>query len=46
MTTMNSTLFRLKETISDLPISNDFVAGYDLDWDQKYRNLPYIGIVQ
>lgn len=23
-----------------------FVVGYGLDYDQKYRNLPYIGIVQ
>ena len=22
-----------------------FVVGYGLDYDQKYRNLPYIGIV-
>ena len=27
-------------------IGNDFVVGYGLDWDQKYRNLPYIGIVR
>ena len=23
-----------------------FVVGYGLDYDQKYRNLPYIGIVK
>ena len=23
-----------------------FVVGYGLDYDQKYRNLPYIGIVE
>ncbi|HJJ88959.1 MAG TPA: hypoxanthine phosphoribosyltransferase [Methanocorpusculum sp.] len=27
-------------------IGNDFVVGYGLDLDQKYRNLPYIGIVR
>ncbi|MDR0438624.1 MAG: hypoxanthine phosphoribosyltransferase [Methanocalculaceae archaeon] len=27
-------------------IGDDFVVGYGLDWDQKYRNLPYIGIVR
>jgi hypoxanthine phosphoribosyltransferase len=27
-------------------IGNDFVVGYGLDWNQKYRNLPYIGIVR
>lgn len=28
-------------TIDDL-----FVVGYGLDYDQKYRNLPYIGVVE
>ena len=23
-----------------------FVVGYGLDYDQKYRNLPYIGVVE
>lgn len=27
-------------------IGNDFVVGYGLDWDQKYRNLPYIGVIR
>lgn len=27
-------------------IPNEFVVGYGLDYDQKYRNLPYIGIVE
>ncbi|HJJ46635.1 MAG TPA: hypoxanthine phosphoribosyltransferase [Methanocorpusculum sp.] len=27
-------------------IGNDFVVGYGLDIDQKFRNLPFIGIVQ
>ena len=26
-------------------IPDEFVVGYGLDYDQKYRNLPYIGIV-
>ena len=26
-------------------IPNKFVVGYGMDYDQKYRNLPYIGIV-
>ena len=27
-------------------IPNEFVVGYGLDYDQKYRNLPYIGVVE
>ena len=27
-------------------IPNEFVVGYGLDYDQKYRNLPYIGVVK
>ena len=27
-------------------IPDEFVVGYGLDYDQKYRNLPYIGIVR
>lgn len=27
-------------------IPDEFVVGYGLDYDQKYRNLPYIGVVQ
>ena len=28
-----------------LQIPDEFVVGYGLDYGQKYRNLPYIGIV-
>ncbi|MBR2047392.1 MAG: hypoxanthine phosphoribosyltransferase [Oscillospiraceae bacterium] len=27
-------------------IPNEFVVGYGLDFDEKYRNLPYIGILK
>ena len=27
-------------------IPDEFVVGYGLDYDQKYRNLPYIGVVE
>ncbi len=27
-------------------IPDEFVIGYGLDYDQKYRNLPYIGVME
>ncbi len=27
-------------------IENEFVIGYGLDYDERYRNLPYIGILK
>lgn len=27
-------------------IPNAFVIGYGLDFDEKYRNLPYVGILK
>ena len=27
-------------------IPDEFVVGYGLDYDQHYRNLPYIGVVK
>jgi len=27
-------------------VPDKFVIGYGLDYDQKYRNLPYIGVVE
>ena len=27
-------------------IPDEFVVGYGLDYDQKYRNLPYVGVVE
>ena len=32
-------------TYSGFVIEDLFVVGYGLDYDQKYRNLPYIGVV-
>ena len=41
---------RLKEDINveyvAFSIPNEFVVGYGLDYAEKYRNLPYIGIVK
>lgn len=27
-------------------IENEFVIGYGLDYDERYRNLPYIGVLK
>ena len=27
-------------------IPDEFVVGYGLDYAQRYRNLPYIGVVE
>jgi len=40
---------RVKEVHVDYTcfnIPDEFVVGYGLDYDQKYRNLPYIGFVE
>lgn len=38
-----------KEVVVDytcFSIPDEFVVGFGLDYDQKYRNLPYIGVVE
>ena len=31
---------------SGFSIPDEFVVGYGLDYDEKYRNLPYIGVLK
>ena len=26
-------------------VPDEFIVGYGLDYDQKYRNLPYVGVI-
>lgn len=35
----------VKVDYTGFQIPDEFVVGYGLDYDQRYRNLPYIGIV-
>lgn len=40
---------RLKDIKADyvgFEIPNEFVVGFGLDYDQKFRNLPYVGILK
>lgn len=35
----------IKADYSCFDVPDEFVIGYGLDYDQKYRNLPYVGIL-
>ena len=35
---------KVKYTCFTVP--DEFIVGYGLDYDQKYRNLPYIGVIE
>lgn len=39
----------VKDIVPDfvgLEVPDEFVVGYGLDYEQKYRNLPYIGVLK
>ena len=36
----------VKVDYTGFEIPDEFVVGYGLDYAQKYRNLPYIGVVE
>ena len=36
----------LKADYTGFVIPNEFVVGYGLDFNEKYRNLPYIGVLK
>lgn len=36
----------LKADIVGFEIPNEFVVGYGLDYEEHYRNLPYIGVLK
>src|SRR5699024_9672228 len=37
---------KIKADIIGFEVPNAFVVGYGLDYDEKYRNLPYIGVLK
>lgn len=36
----------LKADYSGFEVGNEFVVGYGLDYAERYRNLPYIGVLK
>ncbi len=36
----------VKVDYTGFEIPDEFVVGFGMDYDQKYRNLPYIGVVE
>jgi hypoxanthine phosphoribosyltransferase len=42
----NAFKFNYKIDYIGMNIGNDFIVGYGLDYNEKYRNLPYIGILK
>lgn len=36
----------LKADLTGFIIPNEFVVGFGLDYEEKYRNLPYIGVLK
>jgi hypoxanthine phosphoribosyltransferase len=36
----------VKVDYTGFEIPDEFVVGYGLDYDQRYRNLPYIGVIE
>ena len=39
-------MMALVSIVVGFTIPNAFVVGYGLDYDEHYRNLPYIGILK
>lgn len=42
----NHRIINLKPDYSGFTIPDEFVVGYGLDYAEKYRNLPYIGVLK
>ena len=37
---------KVKAKYTGFAIPNEFVVGYGLDYNEKYRNLPYVGVLR
>ena len=40
------TLVKIQIDYLGFTIPDKFVIGYGLDWEEKYRNLPYVGYLE
>jgi hypoxanthine phosphoribosyltransferase len=38
-------LFELDVAYTGFVLPNEFVVGYGLDYDERYRNLPFVGVL-
>lgn len=38
--------FEIEADYVGFTVPNEFVVGYGLDYNQKYRNLPYVGVLK
>lgn len=36
----------IKVDYTAFEVENKFIVGYGLDYEDKYRNLPYVGYVE
>ena len=36
----------IKADYSGTVVPDEFIVGYGLDYDEKYRNLPFVGILK
>ena len=36
----------MKADYTGFSIPNEFVVGYGLDYNERYRNLPYVGVLK
>ena len=39
-------LYEYKIDYIAMPIGNEFIVGYGIDYAEHYRNLPFIGILK
>lgn len=48
-TLLNKRVPKVENIVADykcFDVNNEFVVGYGLDYAQKYRNLPYVGVLK